>query len=165
MRALPHGQYGKQTFIRHPNRGGRAGRLALALVALSLLGGTVGCTLAGRAVGASEPGWAGLQPSAGGPGDLPGGDPERGRQLIRATYGCGACHVIPGVAGAYGKVGPPLDFWAERVYIAGNLPNQPPYLVRWLRDPQAVEPGTAMPNLGVTEIDARDIAAYLYTLR
>ena len=92
-----------------------------------------------------------------------GGDPERGRSLI-PEYGCGSCHVIPGVPGAQGKVGPPLTHFAERSFIAGNLRNEPAALARWIRFPNQVEPGTAMPNLGVTEAHARDIAAYLYTL-
>lgn len=92
-----------------------------------------------------------------------GGDVARGAALIN-TYGCGACHVIPGVEGANGTVGPPLTDWAERRYIAGALPNTAPNLVAWIMQPQAVEPGTAMPNMGVTPAEARDIAAYLYTL-
>ena len=92
-----------------------------------------------------------------------GGDPGRGRTLI-PEYGCGSCHVIPGVPGAQGKVGPPLTHFAERTFIAGNLRNEPAALERWIRFPNHVEPGTAMPNLGVTEAHARDISAYLYTL-
>jgi cytochrome c1 len=79
--------------------------------------------------------------------------------------GCAACHVIPGVRGADGKVGPPLTGIGSRIMIAGQVPNTPDNLIRWIRDPQAIEPGTAMPNLGVSEPTARDIAAYLYTLR
>jgi cytochrome c len=94
---------------------------------------------------------------------VPGGDPQQGTQLIR-EYGCGMCHVIPGVQRAEGTVGPPLIGWADRIYIAGHLPNTPENLVQWIENPQAIEPGTAMPNLGVTEDEARDIAAYLYTL-
>jgi cytochrome c2 len=93
-----------------------------------------------------------------------GGNPDRGKQAI-AAYGCGSCHMIPGVTNAHGKVGPPLTDWSERVYIAGEVPNSTDFLVRWLEMPQAIEPNTAMPNLRVTEGDARDIAAYLYTLR
>lgn len=89
--------------------------------------------------------------------------PERGRVAIDA-YGCGACHMIPGVDGAVGLVGPPLVAWSRRTVIAGELPNTPENLVRWIMHPQAVEPGTAMPNLGVSEADARAIAAYLATL-
>lgn len=92
------------------------------------------------------------------------GDPEAGR-LVFQTYGCHTCHTIPGVVGANSFVGPPLTAWAERSYIAGKLPNEPAYLVQWLRFPQAIEPGSAMPNMGVTEEDAVHMAAYLYTLR
>jgi cytochrome c2 len=95
---------------------------------------------------------------------LTGGDPGRGPALIR-RYGCSACHVVPGVRGADGKVGPSLEGIAGRVYLAGRLPNTPDNLLKWIRDPQGIERGNAMPNLGVTESDARDIAAYLYTLR
>ena len=93
-----------------------------------------------------------------------GGDPDRGAAAIQ-QYGCGSCHMIPGITGAHGKVGPPLDDWSERVYIAGQVPNTTDFLIRWIEMPQAIEPRTAMPNLRVTEGEARDIAAYLYTLR
>lgn len=92
------------------------------------------------------------------------GSPEHGRALI-AQYGCGACHVIPGVHAARGLVGPPLYFWSRRTIIAGELPNTPENLERWIENPPALEPGTAMPNLGVTPAEARDMAAYLYTLQ
>ncbi|MEV0393546.1 c-type cytochrome [Polymorphospora rubra] len=91
------------------------------------------------------------------------GHPERGAELI-ARYGCGSCHTVPGVDGANGLVGPPLTRFGARSYIAGELPNSAENLERWITDPQAVEPGTAMPNLGVDPIDAQDIAAYLHTL-
>jgi cytochrome c len=91
------------------------------------------------------------------------GDPARGSQLI-ASYGCGSCHVVPGVRGADGLVGPPLTDFGKRSYIAGELPNNAANLQRWIQDPPSVEPGTAMPNLGVTPIDAQDIAAYLLSL-
>lgn len=94
---------------------------------------------------------------------VPGGDPDRGRAALQ-TYGCGTCHTIPGVQNADAAVGPPLDFWSERIYIAGLLNNTPDNLIQWIRNPQAFEPGTAMPDMGVSEEDARDIASYLYTL-
>ena len=72
--------------------------------------------------------------------------------------------MIPGVPAAEGRVGPPLTDLADRTFIAGRLRNEPSALVRWIREPRAVDPNTAMPNLGVTDRDARDIAAYLYTL-
>lgn len=93
-----------------------------------------------------------------------GGDPSRGPGLVR-QYGCDTCHAISGVRGADGLVGPPLDGIGARVYLAGALTNTPEHLIRWIRDPRSVDAKTAMPNVGVGEQDARDIAAYLYTLR
>lgn len=95
---------------------------------------------------------------------LTGGDPQRGKLAIR-QYGCSTCHTIPGVEGAQGLVGPPLDRIGSRVYLAGRLENTPENMMRWIRDPQGIEPGTAMPDLRVSEQDGRDIAAYLYTLQ
>ena len=92
-----------------------------------------------------------------------GGDVERGRRAI-AAYGCGSCHAIPGIRGSDGMVGPSLAHWAERRIIAGEVPNDPARLITWITVPQSIEPGTAMPNMGVTDGQARDIAAYLYTL-
>jgi cytochrome c1 len=94
----------------------------------------------------------------------PIGDAAHGKQLI-AGYGCGACHMIPGVDGARGLVGPPLFYFSERTMIAGELPNTPDNLVRWIQNPRDVEPKTAMPDLGLSESQAYDIAAYLYTIR
>lgn len=91
-------------------------------------------------------------------------DPGRGRTAMR-RYGCGSCHTIPGVAGARGLVGPPLGGVSQRVFIAGVLPNQPDNMIRWIENPPGIDSKTAMPNMGVTVRDARDIAAYLYTLR
>jgi cytochrome c len=93
-----------------------------------------------------------------------GGDPERGQALI-ASYGCTACHAIPGIAGFVGSVGPPLAGFSRRAYIAGRLPNRPMMLTAWLRDPPTIDPATAMPGLGLSEAEARHVAAYLYTLR
>ena len=88
------------------------------------------------------------------------GNPGRGEAAI-ARYGCGSCHVIPGLRRARGKVGPPLSDFAERTYIAGNSYNTPNNLAAWIRRPDSVEPGTVMPTLGVSEQEARDISAYL----
>lgn len=93
-----------------------------------------------------------------------GGDAVRGAQAIGA-YGCGSCHAIPGVDGATGTAGPPLASFARRTMIAGEVSNTPAHLTAWIMNPQAIEPHTVMPNLGVHATDARDIAAYLYTLR
>lgn len=92
------------------------------------------------------------------------GDPAAGAAAIQA-YGCGACHTVPGVRGADSLVGPPLTGWGHRTFIAGTLANDLENLVVWIQDPDSVEPGTAMPDLDVTDADARDIAAYLLSLR
>ncbi len=93
-----------------------------------------------------------------------GGDVARGKQLL-AQFQCGACHSIPGVEAARSTAGPPLDRFGRASYVAGRLPNYPEPLVRWIVDPPSVKPGTLMPDLGVSEQDARHMAAYLYTLR
>ena len=95
---------------------------------------------------------------------MTGGSPQRGRAAI-SKYGCGTCHTIPGVHGATALVGPNLDQVASRMYVAGVLPNTPDNMIRWVQHPRDVDPLTAMPNLGVTDLDARDIAGYLYTLK
>jgi len=92
------------------------------------------------------------------------GDPKAGRAALE-RYQCGACHSIPGVAGAHGLVGPPLTEYRQRVYIAGKFPKEPALLAKWIQDAPSLVPQTAMPNVGVTEGDARDIAAYLLQLR
>ena len=92
---------------------------------------------------------------------ITGGNAERGKEKFVA-YGCGGCHSITGVPRARGLVGPTLDGIGSRAIIAGRLENKPENLMRWIGDPQGVAPGTAMPNLGVTPADQRDIAAFLY---
>jgi cytochrome c len=93
-----------------------------------------------------------------------GGTAGRGKQLIIEKR-CGSCHIIPGIKEAKGLVGPPLSFFARRTYIAGQLPNTPENLTTWVQTPQSVNPLTAMPNLGLSDQQARDVAAYLYTLQ
>jgi cytochrome c1 len=93
-----------------------------------------------------------------------GGNPSNGRELIR-RYGCHGCHTIPGIRDAKGVVGPPLDHLPQRIYLAGELPNTTENLMRWIQHPHQVHPRTAMPEMGVTDQDARDISAYLYTLK
>jgi len=97
------------------------------------------------------------------PAELRPGDPEAGR-LAMQQYLCVTCHAIPGVVGANRHVGPPLGGIARQRYIAGVLPNTPANMARWLRDPSAIDPDSAMPDLGVSEQDARDMAAFLHTL-
>ena len=122
-------------------------RLAFLLV-IPMAGMWVSCTRSDEALAAQ----------------ITGGSPARGRELI-GYYGCGSCHEIPGVRGADGLVGPPLRRIAVRSYIAGTLPNTYVNMTRWIRDPQAVDEHTVMPNMHVTAEDTQDIAAYLYTLR
>lgn len=92
-----------------------------------------------------------------------GGDPEAGRATIKRA-GCATCHTIPGIPGANARVGPPLAGVGVRGFIGGVLPNRPDNLIAWLLDPPAQNARTVMPNLGLTEPEARDVAAYLYTL-
>ncbi|PWS37075.1 cytochrome C [Falsiroseomonas bella] len=105
-----------------------------------------------------------------GPGDvgeskvLVEGDPASGRRII-ARLDCGACHAIPGVRPSRGRVGPSLEGFGRRGYIAGQFPNRPPVLVRWVSAAPEMDPRTAMPGFALTEREARDIASYLYTLR
>ena len=89
-----------------------------------------------------------------------GGDPVRGAALI-AKLGCGTCHNVPGIDGATGLVGPPLDRMGARVYIAGVMRNTPDNMIAWLRDPQAIVPGNAMPSMDLDRDQASDIAAFL----
>jgi cytochrome c2 len=94
-----------------------------------------------------------------------GGNPERGRQTI-AAVGCGSCHTIDGVTGADGLIGPPLTGIASRSIIAGRLPNTPENMLRWITNAPSIEPGVAMPAfVGATPQSARDVVAYLYTLK
>jgi len=93
-----------------------------------------------------------------------GGNAGDGRKVIQSA-GCGACHTIPGIHAANGELGPPLNSFSRRTMIAGEVPNTPDNLIRWIENPPSVESGTAMPNLGLDDQQARDAAAYLYTLR
>lgn len=92
------------------------------------------------------------------------GDPAAGRVAIMET-GCGVCHVIPGIPGARGAVGPSLELFAHRSFVGGVAPNRPAVLARWVRNAPSIAPQTAMPQLPLEEQEAIDIAAYLYTLR
>ena len=119
---------------------------ALLLLAIAALAG--GCELGERKL-----------PNA----QAPAAQIARGQQLL-AQYQCGSCHAIPEVPVARGTVGPPLEAFGRRSYIAGQVPNGPDTLARWIVAPQAVVPGTVMPAMGVAPEDARDMAAYLLAL-
>lgn len=90
------------------------------------------------------------------------GDALRRGALALHTYGCGACHRIPGIAGADGVVGPPLVNMRQRVYIGRGVPNTSANMIRWIRAPQAMAPGSAMPDMQVSAADATAMAAYLH---
>jgi cytochrome c2 len=92
------------------------------------------------------------------------GDPAHGKQLV-AQYGCTSCHIIPGIDGPRGEVGPSLEHVAVRQVLAGMLPNNPQNMIQYLQNPQLVGAQNVMPNLGVKPDEARDIAAFLYTLK
>jgi cytochrome c1 len=91
------------------------------------------------------------------------GDPVRGNQIV-LSIGCAACHTIPRIRYPRGEVGPSLDRFALRTYIAGVVPNTAENLTHWVMHPQAIEPRTAMPDLGLTQAQAEDVVAFLYTL-
>jgi cytochrome c len=97
------------------------------------------------------------------PAAIPGGDPERGRQALIA-YECNTCHRIPGLQTTDGRSAPALTVWPNRAFVAG-MPNTPDNVIAFIQDPQRYRPGTEMPDVGVTDEDARDIAAYLFSLR
>lgn len=92
------------------------------------------------------------------------GNAKEGAGLIMPV-GCGRCHTVPGIEGATGQVGPSLQDIGRRKIIAGILANTPTNMVKWLKSPQSVVPGNAMPDMGLSDRQASDITAYLYTLR
>ena len=92
------------------------------------------------------------------------GDPNRGPE-IALQYGCAGCHTIPGVRGPGGKVGPPLADIGARLYLGGRLTNTPNNLIEWIENPRAVDPQTAMPSTGISKREARDMAAFLLSVR
>jgi cytochrome c len=91
---------------------------------------------------------------------MTGGDLARAPDIIR-RYGCAGCHTIPGIPGGDGQVGGPLSNIKHRVYVGGVLTNSPDNLVRWIVSPQAFSPRSAMPATGISEAEARDVAAFL----
>jgi len=95
---------------------------------------------------------------------LTNGNPDRGKTAL-TSYGCVACHTIPGVRGSNSLTAPPLIGISQRSYLAGMLENTPANLRSWIQHPRKVNPHTAMPEQGVTDQDASDMVAYLYTAR
>jgi cytochrome c len=123
-----------------------AGAAAMLIVAAALTAGML---------------WQTQQKSASTAVAMTGGDLARAPELIR-RYGCAGCHTIPGIPGGDGKVGGPLKDIRQRVYVGGVVTNSPDNLVRWIVSPQTFSPRTAMPATGISEAEARDVAAYLY---
>lgn len=144
----------RKAHSRHENRGmpapllllHRPGAWTALLLAIAALAG--GCELGERKLPHAK---------------APAAQIARGQQLL-AQYQCGSCHAIPEVPAARGTVGPPLEAFGRRSYIAGQVPNGPDTLARWIAAPQALVPGTVMPAMGVSPQDARDMAAYLLAL-
>jgi cytochrome c len=92
------------------------------------------------------------------------GDPNVGRMLFEQR-GCGGCHTLRGLPSAVGVAGPRLDNTAVRPTIAGDqISNTPDNMARWIFDPPSIKPSSTMPAVGVTEQEARDLAAFLYSL-
>jgi cytochrome c len=92
-----------------------------------------------------------------------GGDPDRGEELVMA-YECGSCHFIPGIDESRGQDAPGLQLWANRSFVAGAAPNEPENVMHFLMDPQSIQPGSGMPDLGISEEEARHITAFLFTV-
>jgi cytochrome c2 len=93
------------------------------------------------------------------------GDASRGPQLA-AQYGCNVCHIIPGVDGPQGSLGPSLQGVGSRPAISmGAVQNTPANLAQFIQNPAALNPQSSMPPMAMPESDAKDIAAYLVTLK
>ena len=130
-------------------------RNPLALSGFVLLG----VVIAAGAVGGAR--WYSQQQSEAIARALTGGEPSRAPDIIR-RYGCSGCHTIPGIPGADGLVGASLSDIKHRVYVGGVAFNSPENLTRWIVSPQAFSEHSAMPATGISEVEARDVAAYLY---
>jgi mono/diheme cytochrome c family protein len=118
----------------------------------------VGAAIAAGAAGGT---WYSQHQSAAIARALTDGEPSRAPEIIR-RYGCSGCHTISGIAGADGLVGTPLSNIKRRVYVGGVAFNSPQNLVRWIVSPQTFSEHSAMPATGISEAEARDVAAYLY---
>lgn len=115
----------------------------------------IGCALGGPAACADK---------TTGPRQITDADPGRGLQVIEKA-GCGACHSVPGLRWPAGSMAAPLDGFGNSPMIAGRLPNQPEVLIRFVQDAPSLDPDSPMPAMPISDAEARDVAAYLYTLR
>jgi cytochrome c1 len=83
-------------------------------------------------------------------------------EKLWTAKGCLACHALHAVDAPKGMVGPNLANVGARSYLAaGTLKNTDENMVRWIRDPHEIKQGVLMPNLGVTEEEARALVAFL----
>lgn len=121
-------------------------------------GTALGCVVVASATAAT---WSARQRADRVARTITGGDPTRAPEIMR-RYGCSSCHTIPGVAGADGLTGPPLSGLIRRIYIGGVATHSPDHLIQWIVEPQRFSPHSAMPATGISEAEARDVAAYLY---
>lgn len=136
--------------------------MGLPKVSISFVWVILGCGLVSLVIIFGNLAFLGTQRYPEGPHKyLSDANPNEGRRAL-ISYGCGGCHSIPGIGMATGRVGPSLVGIGEQMFLAGNLQNEPENMIRWIRFPQEISPDTAMPDLGVTETEARDMAAYLY---
>lgn len=85
-----------------------------------------------------------------------------GKALFLAK-GCAGCHTIEGVSS--GTVGPNLSKEGAKADIAGVLPMNKDNMMKWLSNPPAAKPGTAMPNLGLNQQEQSDLADYILSLK
>lgn len=106
---------------------------------------------------------AGCADKSGLPRPMAGGDPAAGLAAMERV-GCAACHAVPGVSWPEGRTASALKGFGARPLIAGRLPNQPDVLIRFVADAPALAPEIGMPPMPLTPAEARDVAAYLYTL-
>jgi cytochrome c len=127
----------------------RAARLEWVLAVSALVAGLCGCSGGGVDFAQGQ--------------KMTGGNPEAGKHAI-VIHDCSSCHVIPGIEGDENVQGPPLSRWATRKTVAKEWSNTPANLENWIRHSEELRPGTTMKLMSVSEKDARDIAAYLFSL-
>jgi cytochrome c len=96
-------------------------------------------------------------------GGCHGADPHAQARALIAQH-CAACHRVPGVAVATGRVGPSLADINRQVIIAGYFANNPGTLTDWIEHPQRLKPGNAMPEMGLTREESAAIVNYLYSM-
>jgi cytochrome c oxidase assembly factor CtaG/cytochrome c2 len=142
-------------FVRWLAFAGSRGRMTTGIWSVGLL-----VMVLGPLAGCDGSDWIA---SRGGPDVTAIGDPERGAHLI-ASQGCGTCHMIPGIQNAKGLVGPPLIHMSRRGYLAGLLRNNPDNMRQWIRNSQQIVPGNVMPDFELSDQDASDMTAYLFTI-